>query len=83
MDPSLSKFMKSLKRQADSRKISTVADIKSKSPTEVPTETVVAVPAVSKKRGRPSKAQRPKSESTLQQHNPHLKLAPHTNTNNA
>lgn len=87
MDPSLSKFMKSLKRQADSRKISTVAGIKSKSPTvvaeEVPTETVVAAPAVSKKRGRSSKAQRSKSESTLQQHNPHLKLAPHTNTNNA
>jgi len=61
MDPSLSKFMKSLKRQADNRKISTVAGIKSKSPTvvaeEVLTETAVAAPVVSKKRGRSSKAQ--------------------------
>jgi len=59
MDPSLSKFMKSLKRQAKSRKISTVAGIKSKSPTvaieEVPTETTIVAPVVRKKRGRPAK----------------------------
>jgi len=54
--------MKSLKRQADSRKISTVVGIKSKSPTvaaeEVPTETAIVAPVVSKKRGRPAKVQR-------------------------
>jgi len=49
-------------RQAKSRKISTVASVKSKSPSvaieEVPTETAIVAPVVSKKTGRPAKVQR-------------------------
>jgi len=61
MDPSLSKFMKSLKSQVEKRKISIVVGV-APQPTAIETvlpETTVVAPVVSKKRGRPSKAQRP------------------------
>jgi len=62
MDPSLSKFMNSLKRQAKKSKIVVIASVKSKSPTAVigegPTETAIAAPIANKKRGRPAKVPR-------------------------
>jgi len=59
MDPSLKKYMHSLKRQAKTRKISVVAGVAPR-PTKreiVPVEPV-ASPAQGKKRGRPAKAPR-------------------------
>jgi len=63
MDPNLSKFMKTLKRQVEGRKISTVVGITPQLTaieTVSPKHTVVA-PNQSKKRGSPSKA--PRSEA--------------------
>jgi len=63
MNPSLSKFMKSLKRQAEGRKISTVVGIMPQ-PTAIETvspEHTVVAPVQSKKRGSSSKA--PRSEA--------------------
>ncbi|XP_068472816.1 uncharacterized protein [Phaseolus vulgaris] len=62
MDPSLSKFMNSLKRQAKKSKVAAIAGVKSKSPIAVigeePTETAIVAPVANKKRGRPTKVPR-------------------------
>ncbi len=66
MDPSLKKYMNSLKRQANKSKIATIAGIVPR-PIEqevVPVE-VVAAPVQGKKRGRPAKAPRNDARSSL------------------
>jgi len=65
MDPSLKKYMNSLKRQANKSKIATIAGIVPR-PTErevVPVEAVPA-PAQGKKRGRPAKVPRTEAPSS-------------------
>lgn len=58
MDPSLSKFMKYLKRQANGWKISSVAGVTpSKTTLEVVSPEVAIAPVANKKRGHPPKAQ--------------------------
>jgi len=59
MDPSLKKYMNSLKRQANKSKIATIAGIVPRPiEQEVVPVKVVAAPVQGKKRGRPAKAPR-------------------------
>ena len=59
MDPSLSKFMKDLKKQAEDRKVSSATGIVPKpAAIEVVSPEIAVAPPVNKKRGRPSKVQK-------------------------